>query len=99
VANEIPKHLKQKHTKIAADQIDEIIKAVDAIPGLVHRQEELHDFQFPDAPNEAIPYLEPPRGGMLGCTTCDYLLPISVIYKHTIAKSIVGRTIGRREEI
>ncbi|KAF5704058.1 hypothetical protein FMUND_12724 [Fusarium mundagurra] len=31
VANEIPKHLKQKHTKIAADQIDEIIKAVDAI--------------------------------------------------------------------
>ncbi|KAH6949638.1 hypothetical protein DER45DRAFT_472990, partial [Fusarium avenaceum] len=74
VANEIPRHLKQKHTKIAADQIGEIIKAVDAIPGLVRRQNELHDFQFPDASNEAIPYLEPPRGGMLGCPTCGYFV-------------------------
>ncbi|KAG7405836.1 hypothetical protein Forpe1208_v014518 [Fusarium oxysporum f. sp. rapae] len=42
------------------------------MPGLVRRQDELHDFQFPDASNEAIPYLEPPRGGMLSCTTCDH---------------------------
>ncbi|RFN54793.1 putative ATP-dependent dna helicase q1 [Fusarium flagelliforme] len=57
-----------------SDQIDEIIKAVDAIPGLVRRQDELHDFQFPDASNEAIPYLEPPRGGMRGCPTCGYFV-------------------------
>ncbi|KAG4277085.1 hypothetical protein FPRO04_14179 [Fusarium proliferatum] len=68
------RHLKQKHTKIAADQIGEIIKAVDAIPGLVRKQNELHDFQFPDASNEAFPYLEPPRGGMLGCPTCGYFV-------------------------
>ncbi|KAG6979012.1 ATP-dependent DNA helicase Q-like 3 [Fusarium oxysporum f. sp. conglutinans] len=74
VANEIPRHLKQKHPKIAASQIGEITKAVDAIPGLVRRQDELHDFQFPDASNEAIPYLEPPRGGMRGCPTCGYFV-------------------------
>jgi hypothetical protein len=44
VANKIPRHLKQKHIKIIANQIDEIIKVVDAIPGLVCRQDELYDF-------------------------------------------------------
>jgi hypothetical protein len=72
VANEIPRHLRQNHVKIPADQIDRIVKEIDAIPGLVRRQEDLHDFRFPDPTNEAIPYLEPPRGGMLGCHESPY---------------------------
>lgn len=45
---------------------------MDTILEYIRRQDELRDFKFPDALNEAILYLEPPRGGILGYTTCDH---------------------------
>ena len=59
VTDEVAKHLQQKH-RFSRQQQEEIIRNIYDIPGIIHTQAELKQFQLPQKEIEAIPELEAP---------------------------------------
>ncbi|KAL7940340.1 hypothetical protein V8C42DRAFT_356318 [Trichoderma barbatum] len=70
VANEVYSHLRKHHPGIQIDKRRKIVAAVAAIPGIIHRQAELQEFQLPESVAEPVLFIWPPKEDGMRCKAC-----------------------------
>ena len=73
LGDEITTHLRTRHRDIGPEQRQQITKAVQQIPQLLHRQADLASLQYPKPEGPAIAQLATPQTDGFGCQQCPYV--------------------------
>ncbi|KAH7126561.1 hypothetical protein B0J13DRAFT_454688, partial [Dactylonectria estremocensis] len=74
IANAVRRHLEYIHTIISAEEVNTIVKKIDAIPELIRIRNGLDKFPFPLPTIKPIPYIKAPKTNGLGCNKCSYII-------------------------
>ncbi|KAH6982532.1 hypothetical protein EDB80DRAFT_592766 [Ilyonectria destructans] len=74
IANAVRRHLEYIYTTISAEEVNTIVRKVDAIPELIYIWNGLDKFPFPLPTIEPILYIKAPKTNGLGCNKCSYII-------------------------
>ena len=72
LAEEVPRHIQQRHEEISFEERRRIAQSVLSIPNLLRNTGDLHLLATP-CPEEPIPFLAAPKLDGLKCRKCSYI--------------------------
>ncbi|KAH6628944.1 hypothetical protein F5144DRAFT_492318, partial [Chaetomium tenue] len=73
IVDEVTSHLRSHHMSIRAQERTRIATRVKDIPGILHDQASLREFQRPPATINVIPFIKPLKIDGLRCNECGFI--------------------------